>query len=34
VNESYENPEQMLEEAREKFSNVLVAYDGLRIDLA
>ncbi|MGI0090662.1 MAG: MBL fold metallo-hydrolase [Nitrososphaerales archaeon] len=34
VNDSYENPEQMISEAKHEFSNVAVAQDGLRIDLS
>lgn len=33
VNESYEKPEEMMNEASQSFRNVMVAYDGLNIEL-
>jgi ribonuclease Z len=33
VNDDSEKPEEMLAEAGEVFSNVVVAYDGLKLDL-
>ncbi|MHB2035423.1 MAG: MBL fold metallo-hydrolase [Nitrososphaerales archaeon] len=33
VNDDYEKPEEMLVEAKEEFARVVVAYDGLKIEL-